>query len=263
MHGIFLFLFAFPSGWLADRFSRQFVLRIAGVLGLVSIGVSLAAFSWSSIALLYVIHGMWGAYNGLFAPSIDSLFADSVKKGMRSDAFAWKHMVQLCGRRRFIDLLILSFLQTTQAGSCVGPIISIIMLYSFGNEWKMEILLKIIIVGLFLGIVPITTLFFMSDKDSLVEEKEVKKEVLPQPLTGVIESREDAKPEVATESDPVSPTLERHRVASKEEDGHLDLDLEGSEDTDRLLPKEQVAAEVNKGHTHTISSRYVVCSCSR
>ena len=97
MHGIALILCAFPAGWLADRFSRQFTLRIAGILGYISVAVSLVAFSTANLSLLYVVHLLWGGYNGLFAPAVDSLFADSAKQGLRSNAFAWKHMV------RYID----------------------------------------------------------------------------------------------------------------------------------------------------------------
>ena len=64
MNGITLIVLAYPSGWIADRFSRDRTLRVAGGIGFVAVVFSLYAFSSDSLPLVALCMAMWGVYAG-------------------------------------------------------------------------------------------------------------------------------------------------------------------------------------------------------
>ena len=124
------------------------------------------------------------------------------------------------------------------------------MLLSFGNEWKEDVLERIIIVGLIMGLIPITTLFFMLDKDSLVAQEEAQKQVQDsEQMVGVVEAGDQSTsgetPQTIQKEDgegDEKETLQRHRAHH-----HLAETEDPDEDSDPLLAKPAQ-------HSHDLSS---------
>eukprot|EP01104_Vermistella_antarctica_P008881 TRINITY_DN2264_c0_g1_i2.p1 TRINITY_DN2264_c0_g1~~TRINITY_DN2264_c0_g1_i2.p1 ORF type:complete len:198 (+),score=30.47 TRINITY_DN2264_c0_g1_i2:337-930(+) len=75
VQGIVQMFSGIPAGVAADRISRQFVLRVAGVLGLASIVISVLAFTVGSgmVWPLYVVAACWGTCFLLVSDSIISI----------------------------------------------------------------------------------------------------------------------------------------------------------------------------------------------
>ena len=72
-----------PSGWFADKYRRDTMLRIGSLIGLVA-GLTLAAAVYTeTIYLLVVSMAFVGIYKGINNVGIESIFADSVQTGKR------------------------------------------------------------------------------------------------------------------------------------------------------------------------------------
>jgi len=94
MNGVTLILLAYPCGYLADRFSREKTLRIAGVVGMVAVLTSVISFLRDDLNLIALSMSLWGVYAACYCPALESIFADSLQHGSRSTVFSWKHSVR-------------------------------------------------------------------------------------------------------------------------------------------------------------------------
>jgi Na+/melibiose symporter-like transporter len=74
--GIFVLLFALPSGWLADRFGKKFLCAVAGIL--FGIGAVIVIFSPEITGLIYLGASVAGAGLGLFHSANWALGTDLV-----------------------------------------------------------------------------------------------------------------------------------------------------------------------------------------
>ncbi len=72
------------AGYLADKFRRDAVLRVAAAIGLVA-GLTLAAGLYSEGPIWHFVlaMGLMGMYRGFNNPAVESIFADSVQTGKR------------------------------------------------------------------------------------------------------------------------------------------------------------------------------------
>ena len=85
-------IFALIAGFAADKFSREFSLRLAGVFGLIACGVAIFALKYQETWLTnqyryYILVAFlcfWGAYQGLWTTSLETIFADSIITEKRS-----------------------------------------------------------------------------------------------------------------------------------------------------------------------------------
>ncbi|NHJ85752.1 MAG: MFS transporter [Asgard group archaeon] len=148
--GITMTLFVFPAGFLADRFRRDTILKIAGVFGLTSL--AFLAFG-NSFVYIFVSLFLFGIFNAFTNPSIQAIFADSVTSGYRSRIYSWVHLVN-------------------QGSNAIGPFLSAILFVIFGDEWELGILKKVMFVGFAISILAILLLYFFKDKRSLGKESE-------------------------------------------------------------------------------------------
>ena len=148
--GITMTIFVFPAGFFADRFRRDILLKIAGVIGV--IGLAFIAFG-NSFLYIFIALFLLGLFNGLVRPSLEALFADSVESGYRSKIYSWAHLVR-------------------QFAMAVGPIIGAILFAIIGNEWDLGILKKVMYVGFAVSLIGIVILFIFKDERSLGKESE-------------------------------------------------------------------------------------------
>lgn len=72
------------AGYLADKFRRDAVLRVAATIGLVA-GLTLAASMYfqGSVWHFFLAMALMGTYRGFNNPAVESIFADSVQTGKR------------------------------------------------------------------------------------------------------------------------------------------------------------------------------------
>lgn len=148
--GITMTIFVFPAGYFADRFRRDVLLKIAGVIGV--LGLAFVAFG-NSFLYIFIALFLLGLFNALVRPSLEALFADSVASGYRSKIYSWAHLVR-------------------QFAMAAGPIIAAIFFAIIGNEWDLGILKKVMYVGFAVSLIGIVILFIFKDERSLGKESE-------------------------------------------------------------------------------------------
>lgn len=74
MHGVpsLQMLLAGPAGWLADRYRRDSVLRVASLMGACAAAVlGWVLFTDAPVWMLYVAMGLIGAYRGFNNPAVE------------------------------------------------------------------------------------------------------------------------------------------------------------------------------------------------
>ena len=164
-------IFALIAGFAADKFSREFSLRLAGIFGLIACGVAIFALKYQETWLTnqyryYILVAFlcfWGAYQGLWTTSLETIFADSIVTGKRSEF----------STQKFILL---------QIASITGPIIGILLFVYQGNHWKYDILNDIFFIGILLSLPSVFILFLFRDKYTLGKLSESHSSPLHSPL---------------------------------------------------------------------------------
>ena len=163
VQGICQALVALLAGWYADKFSRDSVLQFAGVLGLLTVAGMLLTilipgwdfhnpgdpvWSWMDSSVRYPLLvgalGCWGAYQGVWNTSLETIFADSVPMGQRS----------LYNTRKFVLL---------QMASISGPVVAICLFLATNDNWGQHTLTFVFFCGLLATVPSITCLFFFRD----------------------------------------------------------------------------------------------------
>jgi MFS family permease len=158
--GIASTIFVFPSGYLADRFRRDILIRISvlfGILGqLILIYSTLfIAPAANTIDFLFFSQICGGLGFGLSGPASQALLADSIESGHRSKTFANIH---------FVNLLT----------AALGPFIAAGLTLILGDTWELNVLQTLIISGAFFALFATSVIFFVSDKFSLENNKQFK-----------------------------------------------------------------------------------------
>ena len=145
--GLAMSLVVFPAGILSDKFRRDVLLKIAFFIGLIGLIITALANTLFGIIIALVF---WGIFQGLIRPSVESLFADSIKSGMRSKLYSWLHVVR-------------------QISMSVGPFINIGLFYFLGDTWDLTVLKTVMYVGLVISAVSLIPLLLMNDDKSMGE----------------------------------------------------------------------------------------------
>jgi MFS family permease len=148
--GLAMTLFVMPSGWLSDRFRRDYVIRIATLFGFLGIFFVYIADDILGIFMALVI---WGAFQGMWRPSTQALFADSVESGRRSRIYALQHILR-------------------QVGMATGPFLNVGLFLILGDTWELEVLRAVILVGLLLSVMGLLLMWLVSDDRSLGAKSE-------------------------------------------------------------------------------------------
>ena len=145
--GISQLLLSFPTGYLADKFRRDTLLKSASVFGFGAISTTVVAVRRRSYSLLALALALWGALWGIVYTTISALFADSVPDGKRSLWFT----------RRVV---LIKF------GNMVGPIVVLVMFYLLGDKWTTKDCSVVMMVGQAVCIIPLLLLCWMKDIES-------------------------------------------------------------------------------------------------
>ena len=151
---------AIPVALLIDRYRRDSSLRFSGFIGVLAIAATFYAFLFNSLVYLWPSLVLWGVFDAVSSPALESIFADSVATGSRSRVFSNKYIVQ------------------TVAGS-LGPLLSVALFYYLGNNWSIETLRIVLLTGTGILVVPVFVLFSFSDDASLPEELRVDEAAPP------------------------------------------------------------------------------------
>lgn len=142
--GICQLLLSFPTGYLADKFRRDSLLKAASCFGFVAISTTLVAVYRRSYMLLALALALWGALWGIVYTTISALFADSVPPGSRSLWFT----------RRVILIKL---------GNTMGPIVVLVMFCFLGNKWTANECSIVMMVGQAVCVIPLLLLCWMKD----------------------------------------------------------------------------------------------------
>lgn len=148
--GIAMTTIIFPSGYFADKYRRDTLLKLAAIFGAIAILLASTADSILKIAIALLF---WGLFQGLNRPSLEALFADSVPTGKRSRIYSLKHSVQ-------------------QLSMASGPFVNVALFYYFGDEWKLSILKSVLLIGLLISFIGLFTLLLFKDEKSIGDESE-------------------------------------------------------------------------------------------
>jgi MFS family permease len=151
--GLFQLCFALPSGFTADKFRKDKVLKAAGVVGLTSCAMSIAGFWFESIKLIFVAFAGWGIFAVLHGPASEALFADCFPQGQRSLPCTIKYVLM-------------------QVALILGPILSITILYINGNNWELKDLKVVLIAGAVLCAASLSSLFMFVEPGKSASDSE-------------------------------------------------------------------------------------------
>ncbi|OLS27922.1 MAG: hypothetical protein HeimC2_09500 [Candidatus Heimdallarchaeota archaeon LC_2] len=152
--GLAMTIIIFPSGYFADKYRRDSVLKIATIVGIIAL--SFAAFA-DTILKIFVALIFWGLFQGLNRPSLEAIFADSVVTGNRSRIYSLKHSVQ-------------------QFSMASGPFVNVALFFYFGDDWKLSILKSVLLTGVIISFISVFILLLFKDERSIGEASESLKQ---------------------------------------------------------------------------------------
>ena len=147
-------LVALPIGYVTDKFARQRVAQIAGLVGCVASALMCTAVYYKNFSALCAASAVWGCYNAISYVSVEAILADSVETGRRSSIYTVKF--------------------ACRAGSrMVGPAVALVLFYIQGDSWTLASCSAVLYVGMGLAVVACFFLFpYFSDGHSLGMESE-------------------------------------------------------------------------------------------
>lgn len=148
--GIAMTIIVFPSGWLADKYPRDIMLRWSAVVGIIAMtSLALADNIYAILIALF----LWGAFQGLSRPAFESILADSLPTGKRSGTYSRIHLVR-------------------QIGMAAGPFLNVLLFAFLGDKWDISILKSVMLFGIGFSLISTVVLFFFKDERSLGDESE-------------------------------------------------------------------------------------------
>lgn len=150
-------IFVFPSGYFADKYRRDILIRISFFFGILSQIALVFATSLIdpdiTLAALFIAQALGGLGWGLSGPAAQALLADSIESGDRSRVFAKMH---------FVNLL----------ASAIGPFLAAGLTLILGDNWGIETLTNLIFLGAICTSLAYIAVFFASDSKALVSRIE-------------------------------------------------------------------------------------------
>ena len=135
---------SFPTGYLADRYRRDLLLRVASVVGLLAMASTLFAIHKSHYVALVIGLAVWGSYWGISNTAMSAIFADSIPTGERSKYFTQRSLLM-------------------NVGFAVGPMASLVMFAVLGDTWSVRDCATVLAVGQAICLPAVMLLCFLSD----------------------------------------------------------------------------------------------------
>ena len=155
-------IFVFPSGWAADKYRRDILIRISVVFGLLAQFTLFYAInlppSETVLSLLFIAQAFGGLGWGLSGPASQALLADSIELGNRSKIFANMHFTNL-------------------TAAAIGPFLAAWLSLVFGDKWEIDLLRPVLMVGILATSITYFSMLFFSDKKALVSLNERKNDL--------------------------------------------------------------------------------------
>ena len=142
--GVAQLITSFPSGYLADRYRRDTLLRVASAVALGAIVSTLHATYTSNYHSLVVGLAIWGSYWGISNTAMSAIFADSIPTGQRSKYFTQRSLL-------------------VNAGFATGPAVSLILFAVLGDKWGISDCAIVLAVGQAICFPAVVILWFLSD----------------------------------------------------------------------------------------------------
>ena len=183
--GLATLLTALPVGYLADRLGRSKVITAGGFILLCTTMLQFGVMEWvgtdpgkkqtdTALVLLGAIMWFWGIGDGVVEGPCSALYADSTPKGQRSIYYNY-------------------LFACWSAASAVGPLVSIILFQTLGDDWSLANLRVVIYVGLAIEILNSILMMLFDDKKTLdesgaTEDDDESADVIPrQGIEGVLQ----------------------------------------------------------------------------
>ncbi|KQC06441.1 MAG: hypothetical protein APR54_01645 [Candidatus Cloacimonas sp. SDB] len=148
--GISMTLFVFPAGYLADKFPRDRMLKLAALIGIIAMGFLAVA---GNIILIMIALFLWGIFQGVTRPAFESILADSLPSGYRSGIYSQIHLVR-------------------QFAMASGPFLNVLLFLFFGDFWEISILKTVMLVGIIISLFSTLILFLFRDDRSMGDDSE-------------------------------------------------------------------------------------------
>ncbi len=149
--GIAMTITVIPVGYFADKSRRDIFLKIAAVLGFLSV-ITLIIFS--NIYAIYTSLALWGIYQGFTRPSLEALLADSTVSESRPRIYTILHLVR-------------------QLSASIGPFLGALLFYFLGDEWEITILRTVMLFGIIIQMIALGSMFFFNDSRDMGEKSEI------------------------------------------------------------------------------------------
>ena len=161
LQGLTQAVVAIPAGiFLTDRIGRDRALRVAGTVGCLAVSslilILLVTNGWDESVRYWAFTGglmSMGAYTGVWSNSLEAIYADSVPEQDKARYLMYKFVLNLAART-------------------LGPVTAIALFQWRGDTWTIPELKAVMIVGLAVGAVSTSCLFFFDDQRSLGRESE-------------------------------------------------------------------------------------------
>ena len=149
--GIFTTFTLVPAGIIADRIrNRRLMLQV----GAIFIGVGFFFFIFAGdITWLFFGQGLVGFAQGLTQPPLNAIVADSMPSGGRDKVYAQLFFIR-------------------SGLNCFGPFLAALLFLVLGNNWGVDILREVLIVGAIIMLTGSVIQVLMHDKYSLGNESE-------------------------------------------------------------------------------------------
>jgi len=155
---------ALPIGYMADKMGRSIVIRAGGILLFCTAVLQIGILEWvgtdfeheqdksnkhnTALWLMGAIMIFWGLGDGVVNGPCQALYADSTPEGERSTYFTYQFACYL-------------------TASAVGPLVSIVMFQTLGDEWDMYHLRLVIYAGLGMEVFNAFLMMRFDDKKAL------------------------------------------------------------------------------------------------
>ena len=210
--GLASLLCALPIGYLADKMGRSIIIRAGGILLFVTAVLQIGILQWvgtdfeeddddadannkhnTALWLMGAIMIFWGLGDGVVNGPCQALYADSTPEGTRSTYFTYQFACYL-------------------TASAVGPLVSIVMFQTLGDEWDMYHLRLVIYVGLGMEVCNAWLMMLFDDKKALDENDEDDESLEAEDNNPVDEPPEEVEDELAsTESSSSQTPLQKRQ----------------------------------------------------
>ncbi len=151
-------IFVFPSGYFADKYRRDILIRMSVFFGVISQLALVFSTMLEDINIILVIlfgvQALAGIGWGLSGPAAQALLADSIESGDRSRIFANMHLFSF-------------------VAAAIGPFLAAGLTLVFGNIWDLETLKNLIFIGAIGTTCSYVSIAFASDDKALISKIEL------------------------------------------------------------------------------------------